>query len=292
MPKLSAPIAAKPIKLLLIGDSGTGKTGALMSLAKAGYNLRIMDFDSGVDILESLARKEKPEVAERIIYETFTDKMKGVSGKILPVGIPQAFSNALNMLNQWKVKDPGGYDLGPVDTWGTDDILIIDSLTHMCNAAFRHTRALNNRLATAPHQADYGVAQESIENLLALLYSTSIKCNVIVISHVTYLGGEEGEAQPLRGLPMSLGKALSPKIGGYFNTICLAKVVGTGASAKRRLLTQPDGLIQLKNAAPLDLARELPLETGLAEVFRVLKLQSAPAPSETTPKSAVAPAAA
>ena len=51
MAKLSAHKESKPFKGMIIGDSGSGKTGSLASLAAAGYKLVIMDFDSGLDIL-------------------------------------------------------------------------------------------------------------------------------------------------------------------------------------------------------------------------------------------------
>ena len=38
-------------KLLLVGDSGSGKTASLAQLANAGYNLRILDYDDGLAIL-------------------------------------------------------------------------------------------------------------------------------------------------------------------------------------------------------------------------------------------------
>jgi hypothetical protein len=33
-------------KILLLGDSGSGKTGSLVSLALAGYSIKIIDFDA------------------------------------------------------------------------------------------------------------------------------------------------------------------------------------------------------------------------------------------------------
>ena len=36
-----------------MGDSGTGKTEALCSLVLAGYKLRILDLDNGLDIVKS-----------------------------------------------------------------------------------------------------------------------------------------------------------------------------------------------------------------------------------------------
>ena len=53
MPSILDDTAA-PAKILLIGKSGAGKTGALASLVAAGYNLRIIDTDKGVRPLRSL----------------------------------------------------------------------------------------------------------------------------------------------------------------------------------------------------------------------------------------------
>lgn len=270
MPGILSHQSTRSTKLLLIGDSGAGKTGALFSLAKAGYRIRLVDFDNGADALASLARDDL-KAAENIIYETFTDKFKSMSGKILPDGLPTAFSRALNMMTHWKTTGEGAYDLGKVAEWGEKDILVIDSLTHMSLAAFRLVLAMNNRLGQQPQMQDWGIAQDQIEATLAMLYSTAIKCNVIVISHVSYIGGEEDNPIPARGLPTALGKALSPKVGSYFNTILLCKTVGTGAGAKRKIVTRPDGLIGLKHSAPGRLQAEYPQETGLATIFEILR---------------------
>ena len=42
MPPLSESTASHFVKLMYIGDSGTGKTGSLASLAAAGYKLRLV----------------------------------------------------------------------------------------------------------------------------------------------------------------------------------------------------------------------------------------------------------
>src|SRR5262252_9685406 len=41
------------VKMLLIGDAQAGKTGSLVSLVKAGYRLRILDFDNKLDVLST-----------------------------------------------------------------------------------------------------------------------------------------------------------------------------------------------------------------------------------------------
>jgi hypothetical protein len=281
MPLISAHQSGRSTKLLLIGDSGAGKTGALFSLAKAGYNLRLVDFDNGADVLASLAADD-PKAAERIIYETFTDKFKSVNGKVIPDGIPTAFSRAMNMMTHWKTSGEGSYDLGKISDWGPQDILVIDSLTHMSLAAFRLVLGMNGRLGQQPQMQDWGIAQDQIESTLALLYSTAVKCNVIVISHVSYIGGDEDNQIPVRGLPTALGKALSPKIGSYFNTILLCKSTGQGNAAKKQIITRTEGLVGLKHSAPGRLLTAYPQESGLATIFDVLRRgQSAPKVEET-----------
>ena len=49
--------SAEYTKLMLVGDSGSGKTTALSTLANAGYNLRILDFDDGLSILPEFLNK-------------------------------------------------------------------------------------------------------------------------------------------------------------------------------------------------------------------------------------------
>lgn len=283
--------------MLLIGDSGTGKTGALMSLARAGYNLRIIDLDNGMDILAALARNETPEVQSRIIYETVTEKMRSLNGKPSVDGIPKQFAIAVGLMDHWKVpeikdKDTGaiiqaGYDLGRTSTWGPNDVLVIDSLTMMSRAAMNHALALNNRLNQQAQQQDWGQAMGSIEDMLALLYSSSIRCNVIVISHITYVGGDENGVGG-KGYPNTLGQKLPPKVGRYFNSILLAKVKGSGAGARRLLVTQPEGMIDVKNPSPLNMPRELDLNTGLAEFFKIVRGGKTPTSTKTPAPSAAA----
>jgi hypothetical protein len=284
--------------MLLMGNSGTGKTGALASLALAGFNLRILDFDAGCDILFDLLKSDQAAL-ERVVFETVTDKLRTIGNNIVPDGRAEAFSTAMSLLDRWKVAAGTtghgeiipAYDLGPVASWGPNDILIIDSLTMLSNAAMRHTLCLNNRPAGPKQQSDWGQAMDYIENVLALLYSSHIKCNVIVNAHIGYVG-EDAEA---RGYPNTLGQKLPPKVGRYFNTILMTRTLGTGPAAKRQILTMSEGIIDLKNPAPSAMPRTLPLETGLATFFDLVrgvdKAGAIKAPAKV-PAKALAPAPA
>ena len=267
MPSLSAHSSSDVTKLLVIADSGAGKTGALASLASAGYHLRILDLDNGLDVLANLltdpASPYAKEAISRVHYITLTEKMRNVNGKLMPGGAT-VWTRVANLLADWK---DGDTSFGPVSTWDSSTILVIDSLSFLGTAAMNFALQLNGRLGQHPHQSDWGVAQNMLESLLQMLYSTDVKCNVIINCHITYLGEDGG---PQRGYPNALGKALPPKIGRYFNSAFMIQSRGQGAGLTRRIITSTSGVVELKNTAPLRLKPEYPIATGLAECFYAL----------------------
>lgn len=260
----------KPVKMLLLGDSGTGKTGALGSLVRdASQELLMYDFDNGLSILGD-AKVIPPTLASKVHYQTFTDKYKTVGAKTMIDGVPKAWSESLKQLTHWR---DGDEDLGQSSTWGTDKTIVIDSLTFWAKAAMNHILMLNGRMGQRPYQSDWGEAQDLVEGALSLLYSKDIKCNVVVNCHIAYIPTPETadkENPILRGLPMSLGKALSPKIPRYFDVVVQARTKGQGAQTKRVILTQPTGGVELKLPVLEGLPSELPLDTGLATIFNHL----------------------
>src|SRR6185312_12516236 len=72
MPTLADHPSSSVIKLLNIGESKTGKTGALASLVKAGYTLHILDYDNGLDILQTALRGDNAALA-RVHFATLRD---------------------------------------------------------------------------------------------------------------------------------------------------------------------------------------------------------------------------
>lgn len=247
-------------KVLYIGDNGAGKTGSLISLAEAGYNLRVLDFDNGTEILTNLTAK-KPEVRARIDVETHTDDYKQVGQALVPVTPLKGFSGGMKVLSNW----PG---LGDPRTWGPDTILVVDSLTMMGRFIINHVLSLNGRLGQQPQLQDWGAAMSLQESVMAMLYSASIKCHVIVCAHITFVTPEGALEQ--KGYPSALGNKLPPMIGSYFNSTIMAQSTGNGANKRKVIRTKPLGTIELKTPAPGIAKDEYPLETGLADYFRDL----------------------
>ena len=258
MPTLSKHQSNDFTKLLLCGDSGSGKSGALTSLVAANYKLRILDMDNGLDALKAFILAQCPEKIDNVEFRTLRDDYTATAlgPKVLK---PKAFVDAIKMLDKWKYDDT---DLGDPATWGPECILVVDSLTFLSDAAFVWATSLNPT-AKDPRQW-YGAAQGAVEDVLALLTSPNFKTNVIVISHIKYVDNPDGTR---KGYPTAVGSALSPVIPRYFNSVALAET----RAGKRTIQTAATASIDLKNPKPFDMAKSYPIETGLSEFFGVLR---------------------
>lgn len=259
--------SAALVKTLVVADSGFGKTGALASLAKAGYNLYIIDFDNGLDVLRNLL-KDDPKALARVQYETFVDKFKNVGGQLMIDGVPTAFANALKILSNWPGK-------GSLDTWTDNDVLVIDTLTTMGQAAMRGILSLVGRDGKAQIQ-DWGASMDQVERMVQLLATPACNCNVILNCHIQYAETTEGSGI-FKGYPAALGNKLSPKIPVYFNNCLVGKSTGLGANKKREFMTKGDGLVEGK-ASAVTVPVTLPQDTGLAEFFKILRSGKVPVP--------------
>jgi hypothetical protein len=263
------------VKLLLIGDAKSGKTASLTSLVKAGYRLRILDMDNLLDILKYMCIRECPENLDNVEFLTLRDKRKATSEGSVIDGPCRAFPDAVRMLDRWKYKDADGneVDLGAPADWGPDCILVIDSLSRLCDAAYDWRFSLNPK---NDGRAIYGDAQDAVESVLAGLTSKSFGTNLIVIAHVQYMDLPDGTK---KGFPQGVGQKLSPKIPQYFPSV----VLYTNKGGKRTMRTTSTMLVDLANPAPFLMEPEYPAETGLAEFFKVLKLQPTTEEAPTKP---------
>lgn len=271
MPSLDQHQSNVTTKLLLVGNSGSGKTGALASLAAEGYNVRVLDIDNGVDILvDLLTRKDSTygsEAWRNVKYQTLTDQMKSVGGRLIPARAT-VWQKLTQQLVHWKVEGPliDGKkevleDLGPIVSWTPKEVLVIDSLSMLGKAAMYSGMAMNNRLGQKPAWTDYADGQAILEPLLEMLYDDGVKCNVIINTH---LHDTAKMNEPSRLFPNTgTGRALEPKVGRYFNTILLAKKEGKS----HKIFTETSDPIDLKTPAPGRVRKSYPLETGLAEFF-------------------------
>lgn len=265
------------VKLLLVGDAKAGKTGSLVSLLKAGYRLFILDFDNLLDTLYQFAKKECPDKLDNVEFRTLRDKRKAGNLGLVIDGTPKAYVEGVKMLARWKYKDADGNEIDhgiPAD-WGPDCILVIDSLSRICDAAYDWQEALTpaGKSGEKDGRAVYGNAQDAIISLLSMLTSEGMETNVIVIAHGQYYDLPDGTTKIF---PQGVGQKLSPKIPQFFPNVIRYKNVG----GKRTVQLKSDAMIDLANAAPFNMPDTLPVETGLADFFAVLREPPATKPAK------------
>jgi hypothetical protein len=260
MPSAADHKKSRFVKFLLVGNSGAGKTGALAPLVEAGYDLRIVDFDSGLDSLISIVRHKDPALLGKIGFNTFRDKMQMSQQGPKVVGAPKAYVSALKSLERWPD------DESDPSQWGEKTILVIDSLTNAGLAALRWAKGMNPS-AKDPRQW-YSAAQDIIQDLVANITDDSFETNVIVISHIDLIDTATGT----KGYASSIGKALGPKLPRFFNTMVLSETTGSGTKVKRKLKTVPTAFLDLKTGAPFTVKEEYDiLDGGMVKLFEDLK---------------------
>jgi hypothetical protein len=281
MPSLAKHQSNEFVKLLLLGDAKSGKTGSLISLVKAGYLLRILDMDDLLDYLKGKIEAECPELIDNVEARTLRDKRKMTPLGPIIDGQPKAFIDAIKMLDNWKYKDAEGNEinLGSPYQWGPKCILVLDSLSRFCDSAYDFREPLTPKGESGKYDARavYGDAQDAVENTLATISSKTFGTNVIVICHGLYMDLPDGTKKIF---PQGVGQKLSPKIPQYFPSYI--RYINRGG--KRTIQLESDPMIDLANPRPSEIPKTLPTETGLAEIFKVLLEQPKDHPQQEKPK--------
>ena len=290
MPSLSNHQSNLYTKCLFIGDSKSGKTGALTSLVAAGYKLRILDFDNGLDVLKQFVLNECPDKIGNVEYRTLQDKRKGTSAGSIIDGSAQAFIRGIEMLDKWKYKEGTEIiDLGKPYQWGPDCILVLDSLSRFSDAAYdwQEQLVVPGKSGLVDNRAAYFEAQKAVIDAIQTVTGDNFETNVIIIAHVRYMeigGTEDPKTGKMvggisKGFPQSVGSAICSQIPQFFNSYALFENSG----GKRTLRTTSTSLIDLANPKPFAMAKSYPISTGLADFFAVLR----DGPKQEVPKLAV-----
>ena len=272
MTKLSQHQSNEFTKMMIIGDPGSGKTGSLASLVANDYWLGIIDMDNGLESLKQQIYHRCPDKINNVEFRTLRDEARVTpTGRVI-VGAAKAYTDACAMCENWKYDN---IDEGPPWKWGSNRILVIDSGTFLAQAAYdwREQMVIGKDKKYDPRTV-FGDAQKSIMALMATITSERFKTNVIVITHVRYIEDANGV---MKGYPNTIGVAILTMIGAYFNSIALCE---TQAGGRRTIVTASTSHIDLKNPAPFAMQPRYPLETGLADFFKVLRQ---PATKEVPP---------
>jgi hypothetical protein len=264
MPSLETHQSLETVKMLLLGDTGNGKTGLLATLASAGYRLFVGDFDNGLDVLLD-PTVLAPEFRKNVFFKTFYDKATLTAGVLGTTPQAKGFQDFVSSMGNW-MED--GKSLGNIYSWGAKDVFVIDSLTFLGNMIMAHVLQLSGRAGQKPQIQDFGSAVDSQESIIETLYNPAVRCNVVVTAHLNPQS-DDMQGGVTKMFPSALGKKLPTKIGRYFNTIVQVQKTGIGDKVKRELLTSNSHMTALKVPKP----GKVPgvMEPDLNKLFDLLK---------------------
>ncbi len=307
MPALNNKDSNPAKKCIFLGRQGSGKTTSFASLVCLGQKLRIHDPDKGTKSLQNilLDREHFPyadyllrnkidlgessflpidqemnlSTVDRIHKDPNGRTLKTTKERILRPKNAEAWLYLGDSLYQWLDE---GKDLGNIYSWGPDITYIMDTASTAARFAYYYHQALNDRLGTIEdgydYQRDVGGAQVHLRRLIEVLFSDAVKCNVIIVCHITWIDESKGFNQSPGemarrnqhsdpdGLPEFVGQALSPRAGKYFNNVFALRSDSSGDS--RRIWTRPIDRIPCKRAGWLEDSYDI--STGWAEIYSQL----------------------
>ncbi len=284
------------VVMMIVGWPGGGKTGALASLLNAGYKVRVLDFDGNYKPLIAFTDTDK---LKNLDIVTVADNLKGGSEgmgqAIEPEGVPTAFNGALKMLqNEWKYLDARGKEvnLGKSVEWGSDTVVVIDTLTSMGEASFRRARKMMNKTAANTTAAVWGAGVDDQIALIQALKHPKRKHHLIVLAHLQMIGPdvpmftkddeqtgmkdikaqiaeEKAELMSTRLYPRAVTRNASQVIAKEFPVLIQAERKVKQGKPVRVLRTTSGEELDLKFPAK-NYDPEYPIETGLATMFELL----------------------
>jgi len=137
----------------------------------------------------------------------------------------------------------------------------------MGEAALRGALVFNNKKPTEQaSQPEWGTAARDVQNIVQYITGSEVPCNVVVTTHMQYMGGETGVS---KAYPTSVGSKLSTKLGRYFNCVCRIDTRTTSKGTERTLRTVSDHRMDLKVTAPSLLEPNVALD--LAKLFEAIQ---------------------
>lgn len=274
-----------PIKMINMGDSSAGKTGALISLARAGYKLRIIDLDNGMEVIKDVvtSASELKDTRLNIRWKTITEPMMIIGGNFRPKSAT-VWNRAVEMLSNWKGDKTFAPDgtvidapdvLGPVEKWHADSVLVIDTLSTLGTAAMNFylmgNGSLGEKRTSFQAMRDIGAAQEMLDKVFQFTFDDGLKCNVIFNAH-TLTGQMDGSNIPpdYEGIkyvfPAAIGRAISigkTSMSRYFNHVLYTVREGN----ESRIYTKDRPGVQIKTGAPTKVQSSYSAKDGLEKYF-------------------------
>lgn len=237
------------LKILLMGDSGTGKTAAIHTLKKAGIFPFICFTEPGVDTLMDWAKPCEdfhwmyvpPSNAPLLVQLARAKQINQLSwGALKKIDDPNKnkYSQFLTLIEAHNnfICRGCGKEFGDVMTWNTDRAIIDDSLSGISTMSMQLTVGGK----ASPHEGEWGTAMSNIEMYVNSL-TNGTHCHYILMAH---LAREIDEVVGSNIYASTLGKKLAPKLPYNFTDVVNAKRVGTTFTWST---TEPDMALKARN---------------------------------------------
>lgn len=207
------------LKEMLIGGVGTGKTYCIKTWLEAGIRPYCVFTEPSFEVLGDSLRQIDYEYlppANTPLADMITSAkqinmltMKGLSNlDDINKTKHQEFIRLLELLNK----------IG-IDSWGTDRVLVLDSLSGL------NIMAMNLVVGSKPvkSMSDWGIAMDNEERLIQKL-CTGLRCHFQLTAHA------EPERDEQTGqtfiMAATLGRKLAPRLPRFFSDVILAKREG------------------------------------------------------------------
>lgn len=263
----------QPPSILLEGASGCGKTYALSTLGEAGLEVFVIvtEPDGIGSLMDAWTAKGLP--IEKLHWATVLPSSLGwnaLTDMVNTIGTTgyEDIAKIKSGIGKTQTREPAmkllrtladfrcerdGTSYGDVSRWGSDRVLVLDSLSGLSIISMDLTIGYK----PAAHQGEWGVAMNFLEKVILKLTSDR-QCIFVMTAHVEKEMNEISGVQQI--MTSTLGRKLAPKIPRFFSEVVYAKRAVAGTTTTFTWSTA-DVNVDLKN-------RSLPVSTTLQPSFK------------------------
>ena len=267
-PMTSHTSIISPLRVMLMGATGSGKTYSLKSLSSLGLETFVLFTEPGQEVLAHTDpnlihwhyippecqswedMKNSASMINRLTFKSLTemqDLNKAKHSEFLKV-----ITTCMDFID-----DRTGKSYGCIDAFDSSKVFVIDSLSGL------NIMAMNLVVGSKPVRAkgDWGVAMDNLERFLIRL-TTSLQCHFVLTAHLEREIDEGTGGTTL--MASTLGRKLAPRLSRFFSDVIMPVRMGKNFSWSTAAMN-----VDLK-AQHLPISDNLP--PNFSELLRTWKL--------------------